>query len=279
MSPIAAIEYVLFDMDGLLLDSESIYSEVTSTHSPPLDGFALIGFPDTILKPFGKEMTWDIKAGCMGKPTKDTLIWLNTPRAAERQAAEHLLSFFPDIEISVPTYLAERNRLQDELWPTVGLLPGAEKLIRHLKAHKIPMAVATSSRRRNFELKTGHHTELFALFDGNIVCGDDAQYNMRGKPEPDIFLAAARELLKRDVGPADAPGSPTDAQRAERSKGLVFEDALPGMQAGKRAGMSVVWVPDTQLLSVEYSGEEKADQTLKSLEEFVPEQWGLPPYP
>lgn len=40
----------------------------------------------------------------------------------------------------------------------------------------------------------------------------------------------------------------------------------------------VVWVPDTSLLDVEYSGSEKADQILKSVEDFAPEQWGLPPY-
>jgi len=40
-----------------------------------------------------------------------------------------------------------------------------------------------------------------------------------------------------------------------------------------------VWVPDQNLLDIGYSGEEKPDQTLKSLEDFVPEQWGLPPYP
>jgi len=40
-----------------------------------------------------------------------------------------------------------------------------------------------------------------------------------------------------------------------------------------------VWVPDQNLLDIGYSGEERADQTLKSLEDFVPEQWGLPPYP
>jgi pseudouridine-5'-monophosphatase len=60
---------------------------------------------------------------------------------------------------------------------------------------------------------------------------------MCGKPEPDIFLVAAREILGRDVGPADA-ANVTASQLAERRKGLVFEDALPGMQAGKRAGMS-----------------------------------------
>ncbi|KAF7376599.1 putative hydrolase [Mycena sanguinolenta] len=241
------VESVLFDMDGLLIDSEAIYTKVTNT----------------ILAPYGKAMTWDIKAGCMGKP--------------EYEAAVHLLSFFPDIPLTVSAYLEQRNALQDELWPTVPLLPGVQKLVFHLKAHNIPMAVATSSRRRNFELKTGHLREIFDCFEGKVVCGDDHQWNMHGKPEPDIFLVAAREILGRDVGPAD-PASVTPSQLAERGKGLVFEDAMPGMQAGKRAGMSVVWVPDANLLDVEYSGVEKADQILKSLEQFVPEQWGLPPY-
>ncbi|KAJ7680903.1 HAD-like domain-containing protein [Mycena polygramma] len=241
------IDFVLFDMDGLLIDSEAIYTEVTNK----------------ILAPYGKEMTWDIKAGCMGKP--------------EKEAAAHLLSCFPGIPLATSDYLVQRNKLQDELWPTVPLLPGVKKLISHLKAHNIPIAVATSSRRRNFELKTGHLGHLFDCFEGKIVCGDDEKYNMRGKPEPDIFLVTAREILGRDVGPADA-ALVTPSQLTERSKGLVFEDALVGVQAGKRAGMSVVWVPDANLLGVEYSGEEKADQILKSLEDFLPEEWGLPPY-
>ena len=98
------------------------------------------------------------------------------------------------------------------------------------------MAVATSSRRRNFEKKTDHLQAVFSLFEGKIICGDDRQYKMRGKPAPDIFLIAARALLGRDVGGPDEEC--TDAQTEERAKGLVFEDALPGFQAGKRAGMS-----------------------------------------
>jgi pseudouridine-5'-monophosphatase len=59
---------------------------------------------------------------------------------------------------------------------------------------------------------------------------------MRGKPAPDIFLIAAKALLDRDVGEPEA--EVLDAHTEERAKGLVFEDALPGLQAGKRAGMS-----------------------------------------
>ncbi|KAG6831768.1 hypothetical protein H0H92_007920 [Tricholoma furcatifolium] len=256
------IEYVLFDMDGeahgvfslissvdtllgLMIDSENVYTDVTNQ----------------ILSQYGKKMTWDMKAGLMGKP--------------EIPAAEHLLSFFPDIPLTVHSYLSERNTRQDAIWPTVPLLPGVRKLVLHLQAHNIPIAVATGSKRRNFELKTNHLGEVFDCFQGKIVCGDDSQYNMRGKPYPDIFLVAAREMLGRDVGETETC---SPSQEVERSRGLVFEDGVPGMQAGKRAGMSVIWVPDVNLLDIEYTGDEKADQVLRSLENFIPEEWGLPPY-
>ncbi|KAL0571728.1 hypothetical protein V5O48_010236 [Marasmius crinis-equi] len=246
-APTRRVEYVLFDLDGLMIDSEKVYTDVTNE----------------ILAQYGKKMSWEIKAGCMGKP--------------ERAAAEHLLSFFPGIDLSMESYLHQRNVLQDQRWPTVPLLPGVRKLIFHLKKHSIPIAVATGSRRRNYEMKTGHLGEIFDLFDGRIVCADDKQWVMKGKPEPDIFLTAARELLGRDVGkPRDDAVS--SEQLEQRERGLVFEDALPGMQAGKRAGMSVVWIPDSQLLGVPYDGTERPDETLKSMEEFVPEKWGLPPY-
>ncbi|KZP19813.1 hypothetical protein FIBSPDRAFT_1045244 [Athelia psychrophila] len=45
------IEYVIFDMDGLMIDSEKVYTEVTNN----------------ILGKYGKEMTWEMKAGCMGR--------------------------------------------------------------------------------------------------------------------------------------------------------------------------------------------------------------------
>jgi len=82
------------------------------------------------------------------------------------------------------------------------------------------------------------------------VCGDDHPGKMRGKPEPDIFLMAAREKLGRKVGDCTEC---SEEEKKERRKGLVFEDAIPGMQAGKRAGMSVVWVPDAKLLDVEFT--------------------------
>jgi len=50
MASKAQIEYVLFDMDGLLIDTEPIYMAVTNN----------------ILERYGKKMTWGMKAGMMG---------------------------------------------------------------------------------------------------------------------------------------------------------------------------------------------------------------------
>jgi pseudouridine 5'-phosphatase len=201
--------------------------------------------------------------------------------AAEREAAAHLLSHFPGIELTIDDYLRQRDEQQDKLWPTVPLLPGVARLVRHLHRHRIPMAIATGSRRRTFTLKISGHPEIFDLFEGKMACADDGAVPPgRGKPYPDIYLFAARELLGRAVGSpsAEAHGEVNESERVERAKGLVFEDAIPGMQAGYRAGMQVVWVPDENLLKVPYTGVERATQTLRSLEEFKPEEWGLPPY-
>jgi pseudouridine-5'-monophosphatase len=229
-----------------------------------------------------------------------TLLYL-----AERVSAEHLWSLLPGIEkhLSVDDYISERRRLQDLQWPHVDFLPGATKLIRHLH---IPMAVATGSIRRNFLLKTTDEqcskekVEIFRLFGDNVVCGDDGPMGrsiwgtekmIRGKPAPDIFLCAA-EMISRGVGREET--DVTEEQKAERKRGLVFEDGIPGVEAASRAGMQgerlmarkqyrkhihipcpVVWVPDASLLAL---GPKLDVPKISTLEDFVPEEWGLPPY-
>lgn len=118
------------------------------------------------------------------------------------------------------------------------LLPGVARLVAHLAAHGIPIAIATGSVRRNFERKSAHLQHVFAHFGGHVVCGDDGVG--RGKPFPDAFLAAAR-ALGRAVGPNEQGDVVGDAEREERARGLVFEDAILGVQAGKRAGMNGVF--------------------------------------
>ena len=172
----------------------------------------------------------------------------------------HLLSFFPDISLTVEEYLRRKDGAQDKVWPTVPLLPGIVKLVHHLKNYGIPMAVATGSRKRDYLLKTsgGQVQSVFQYFDleKNVVTGDPLPEDPdvpgrvangwrgirkgRGKPNPDIFLVAAKECLERNVGDVstDISADLTDEWVAERRKGLIFEDAIPGVISGKRAEMN-----------------------------------------
>jgi len=92
-------------------------------------------------------------------------------------------------------------------------------------------------------MKTRNLTSVFGCFERNVVCSDDDNKDVgdrkrRPKPHPDVFLTAAREKLGRSVGWAES--EPSIQEGEERRKGLVFEDAVLGLQAGKRAGMSGV---------------------------------------
>jgi pseudouridine-5'-monophosphatase len=144
----------------------------------------------------------------------------------------------------------------DELFPETEPMPGAVRLSRHLYRHGIPMAVATSSDRRHFELKITRHREWFRIFS-SVVTGDDPAVG-RGKPAPDIFLLAARTI------------------GADPRRCLVFEDSPAGVEAALAAGMCVVAVPDPHMDEAAYGG---AHQVIRSLEEADLPAWGLPPFP
>ncbi|KAL5549151.1 hypothetical protein UlMin_004382 [Ulmus minor] len=223
------VTHVIFDMDGLLLDTEKFYTEVQ----------------EAILARFNKTFDWSLKAKMMGK-----------------KAIESARIFVEEMEISdllsAEDFLVEREDLLQKLFPTSDLMPGAGRLIRHLHAKGIPICVATGSHKRHFDLKTQRHRELFSLMH-HIVLGDDPEVK-KGKPAPDVFLAAAKRF----------EGGPIDPHKV-----LVFEDAPLGVQGAKNAGMSVVMVPDPRLDSSLHGN---VDQVLNSLLDFNPSEWGLPPF-
>lgn len=112
------------------------------------------------------------------------------------------------------------------------------------------IALASSSNSRNFKLKTDHLTDLFSAFPQvHRVLGDDPRIGKgRGKPLPDIYLLALETINaelrsngKTEITPAEC---------------LVFEDAVPGVEAGRRAGMQVIWCPHPGLLEA-YQGREE----------------------
>lgn len=112
------------------------------------------------------------------------------------------------------------------------------------------LALATSSHSRNFKLKASHLGELFSAFPkSQQVLGDDPRIGKgRGKPLPDIYLLALETINSSLREKGETEIKPEEC--------LVFEDAVPGVEAGRRAGMRVVWVPHPGLLE-SYKGREE----------------------
>ena len=65
-------------------------------------------------------------------------------------------------------------------------MPGADKLVRHLSKHNIPIAVCTGSNQTNLALKTTKHRDLFTLFHHVVTCSDDPEITF-GKPHPQPY--------------------------------------------------------------------------------------------
>jgi HAD superfamily hydrolase (TIGR01509 family) len=225
------ITHVIFDMDGVLLDTEIIYYQVT----------------EEILQRYGQHFDFDIRRQMMGRPAMD---------------AAKIFVEKTNIPMTPMEYLKLREPIQNERFKKCQLLPGAMELVKHLKEHGIPIAVATSSTMPSFQHKTEHHRNLFDLFDV-IVTTESVK---EGKPRPDIYLEAQVRLNKK-----------TKNFQLTSETALVFEDTFSGMKAGLDAGMNVVLLPDFQLLNTNQECL-KAHQILKTLEDFIPEHWGLPAY-
>ncbi len=120
------------------------------------------------------------------------------------------------------TIKADWNRMAwDKYAYEVPVKDGVMELLQYCMEHGIKAGIATSNSRELVDNVIKVHG-LDAYFDC-IMTGCDVA---KGKPAPDIYLAVARSL---GVAPENC---------------LVFEDIIPGIQAGKAAGMQVCAVYD-----------------------------------
>ncbi|XP_067043343.1 pseudouridine-5'-phosphatase-like [Acropora muricata] len=153
--------HVIFDLDGLMLDTEIIYTRVTQE----------------LLDPYGKIFDWSVKSKMMGR--------------SQIEAARVLVE-----ELQLPFTAEEFGTMSTEklweLFPTAALLPGVEKLVHHLHKHKIPFAVATGSSAGGYIRKIENHKDLFQLIS-HVVTSDDPELKLP-KPAPDIFLLASQRF-------------------------------------------------------------------------------------
>jgi HAD superfamily hydrolase (TIGR01509 family) len=154
------LEAVIFDMDGLMLDTEPLYKQA-----------------------------WTEEAASLGFPLEDSLYGRFRGRTGPDSEAILRQAFGPAFPME--EFRRQRRRRWDELVQQQGidLKPGLIGLLDQLDGNKVPRAVATSSARRQAEISL-----LAAGLSGRfpvVVTGDQVA---RGKPAPDLFLEAARRL-------------------------------------------------------------------------------------
>lgn len=184
---------IIFDMDGVLIDSERQSNE-----------------------------GWLWAAGQLGV---DMPMWLID--SFKGAPAELCCKFFDDYYKGVIDYWeAKELRTQHvyKIRETEGIpvKKGVKDIFEYIRNNGLKCAVATSTRRESAE-KTLHEIGVWDYLDA-VVYGDEVE---RGKPEPDIFLRAAKAI---GVNPSEA---------------VVVEDSINGIKAGYAAGMRVVHIPDT----------------------------------
>lgn len=192
---------VLADLDGTLLDTEPAYYQA---------------YAETAQR--------------LGKPYSDAFHVEHLLGRPEHIGAAAFVREL-GVDMTPEALLALRDEVLLARFPAVTPLAGALRVIAAAKAAGLPTAVATSSMRAYFTLKSSHpdSSALIAHFD-HVLCGDDAAMaGKRGKPAPDIFHTAAAAI-----------GVPIE-------QCVVLEDSIAGVQAGKASGAFVVAIPDPRI--------------------------------
>jgi HAD superfamily hydrolase (TIGR01509 family) len=198
---------VIFDMDGLMLDTEPLYKIAWQAAAAEL-GYLL------------DDVSY---ARLVGRPTE----------ACEQELVGQFGTRFP----------LERFRTRwPGLWQSevaahgIQQKPGLREFLAFLDVHGLPVAVATSSES-DYAAVSLRHARLEGRFK-IVVTGDEVP---RGKPAPDIYLEAARRL---EVAPAECVAledSEAGIMAANRAgmRGLLIPDWIRPSDAAVRAAFRV----------------------------------------
>ncbi|VDK89131.1 unnamed protein product [Litomosoides sigmodontis] len=158
------ITHVIFDLDGLLLDSETIYTEVNTE----------------LMKSYSRQYTMELKTKTTGMKMDDAI--------QAMLEHEHLIG-----EVSFEEYRSKYIDLLGKRLPESPLLPGAMRLVKHLVKHNIQTAICSGSNAFEFNAKMKNHKELSDLIPLHVLTGDDPLVK-KGKPAPDGFLETMRRF-------------------------------------------------------------------------------------
>ncbi len=150
----------LFDLDGLLLDTETLHGQA-----------------------------WSLAAECFGlKLTKNQLLLLRGRRRFDcaKQIAEWIAK-----PPEIPDLLKTHQPISKHLLSQAKAMPGAESLVRWCFEKNVKMALVTSSSSDSVAFKSAPHYWIGLIKER--VYGDDSCLS-KGKPAPDPYLLAAKRL-------------------------------------------------------------------------------------
>jgi beta-phosphoglucomutase family hydrolase len=203
------VDAVVFDLDGVLTDTACVHAAVWKTVFDDVLR-RRVGNGDQPFRPFEDI---DYRAYVDGRPRVDGILAFLASRGIRLPEGN-----VDDPEDTDTVYgLARRkNRLvQERLDKESVPEPGAVTLLAALRRSGVRIAVASSSANCATVLRAA---ALDGFVDVRVDGVDAAELGLPGKPDPALFLEALRRL---GVPPCRA---------------VVFEDALVGVEAGRRAG-------------------------------------------
>lgn len=195
------VRAVVFDLDGLMFNTEELYQKVGTE----------------LLRRRGKRFDGELLDAMMGRPPRISLQlmidWHSLSDTVAELSAESAEIFRPVLD----QHLA--------------FMPGLEPLLAALEQREIPKAIGTSSGRQfvNDVLGRFNLAHRFAF----ILTAEDV---IEGKPNPEIYLAAAKRF---GLEPAQV---------------MVLEDSANGCRAAVQAGTFAVAVPGGHSRTHDFSG-------------------------
>jgi len=212
--PTDRLDAVIFDMDGVVTDTARVHARCWKR---VFDDYLRARSDRTgeALRLFDDQ---DYLRYVDGKPRYDGV---ESFLSSRRITLEHGASSDPPGHDTVCALGNLKDREFERVIKEEGVKPFESTLtfIRSLRSYGIRTAMISSSRHARTLLAAAGITDLFdAIVDG----GDAEALELPGKPEPAIFLAAARQLA------------------ADPSRAAVVEDALAGVEAGRRGGFCFV---------------------------------------
>lgn len=189
----------IFDLDGVIVDTAKYHYLAWKKLA------AELGFE------FSLEQN-ELFKGVSRKRCLEILLDIGGIKASHEQFEAWMIAKNED-------YLAQIEKMDES-----EILPDVQRVLQHLKAKEMPIALGSASKNAIPILKKVNLLNFFnVVVDGNHVS--------KAKPDPEVFLIAAKKM-----------GVPAN-------ECVVFEDAVAGLQAANKAGMISIGIGEAKVLS------------------------------